>query len=77
MTKNADQLLKEALALDATDRAKLAAQLLASLDDRQANVEEAWAAEIARRAADARSDPGEEQDWRTALDEIQQEVLAR
>jgi len=57
----------------ANDRAELAAELLASLDD----VEAAWAAEISRRAADARLNPSEDEDWRTALAEIQREVLSR
>lgn len=77
MTKNADRLLQEALQLDASDRAKLAAELLASLDDRQTSVQEAWAAEIARREADADADPHDEEDWRSALNDIQREVLSR
>jgi hypothetical protein len=77
MTKEADRLLQEALQLDANERAKVAAELLASLDDRAANVQDAWAAEIARRAADADAEPDDEDDWRTALREVQQEVLSR
>jgi hypothetical protein len=34
------------------------------------DVKAAWAAEIARRAADADADPDDEEDWRTALEEI-------
>jgi hypothetical protein len=65
------------LRLEPTERARIAAQLLASLDDKEENVADAWAAEIARRAADAISDPDDEEDWREALTEIQQDVLAR
>lgn len=54
MTSQAQELLRAALALPVNDRADVAAELLASLDepadtDRQA-VEEAWAHEIERRA---------------------------
>jgi hypothetical protein len=30
-----------------------------------------------RRAADAEADPDDEEDWRTALDDIRREVLSR
>ncbi|RIQ18837.1 addiction module protein [Jiangella rhizosphaerae] len=54
MTSQAQELLRAALALPVNDRADVAAELLASLDepadtDRQA-VEDAWAHEIERRA---------------------------
>jgi putative addiction module component (TIGR02574 family) len=78
VTTNAQKLFQQALTLVANDRAELAAQLLASLDgDAEANVESAWAAEIERRAAEARQNPDDDEDWRTVLDEIQREVLAR
>jgi putative addiction module component (TIGR02574 family) len=52
MTRKA--LLQEALKLPHTERADVAAELLASLDeepaDNQEEVERAWAAEIERRA---------------------------
>jgi putative addiction module component (TIGR02574 family) len=54
MTSRAQDVLKEALAWSAEDRAELAAELLASLDEAEAEnpaeVEAAWAAEIERRA---------------------------
>ncbi len=54
MSPRAQELLREALALPLDERADLAAQLLASLDDAAADdpaeVEAAWAAEIERRA---------------------------
>jgi len=77
VTANARKLLEDALALDPPDRAELAAQLLASLDEAEAEVEKAWATEIARRAAEARRNPDDDEDWRTVLDEIQREVLSR
>ena len=77
MTRNADRLLEEALQLAPTDRAKIAAELLSSLEDRDDDVKAAWAAEIARRVADAEADPDDEEDWRAALDDIRREVLSR
>jgi hypothetical protein len=77
MIKPAERLLEEALQLAPNDRAKIAAELLSSLDARDENVRTAWAEEIARRAADAETEPDDEEDWRTALNEIRQEVLSR
>ena len=77
MSNDAQRVLEEALRLRANDRAKLAAELLASLDEQEEGVAEAWAAEIARRAADANADPDDEDDWRGALNEIREEVLSR
>jgi putative addiction module component (TIGR02574 family) len=54
MSPKAQELLREAMALPLKERADLAAELLASLDDASAEdpaeVEAAWAAEIERRA---------------------------
>ena len=54
MTSRAHELLREALTLPLDERADVAAELLASLDDaaaeQPADVEAAWAAEIERRA---------------------------
>lgn len=54
MTSRAQQLLREALALPIAERADVAAELLASLDDAEtenlAEVEAAWAADIERRS---------------------------
>lgn len=54
MTSRAQDLLREALTLPVNERADVAAELLASLDDAgvddPAEVEAAWAAEIERRA---------------------------
>ena len=53
MSPRAQELLREAMALPIKERADLAAELLASLDDTAvedpAEVEAAWAAEIERR----------------------------
>ena len=77
MTKAAETLLEQALQLAPNERAKIAAELLSSLDEQDDDVKSAWAAEIARRAADAEADPDDEEDWRTALDDIRREVLSR
>ena len=54
MSSRAQALLREALTLPIAERADVAAELLASLDDAEtenpAEVEAAWAAEIERRA---------------------------
>lgn len=54
MTSRAQELLREALTLPIAERADVAAELLASLDDAEADdpaaVESAWAAEIEKRA---------------------------
>lgn len=53
MTDRAEALLREALTLPPEERADVAAELLASLDDPEADVvdiEAAWAAEIEKRA---------------------------
>jgi putative addiction module component (TIGR02574 family) len=45
-----DQILKEALALPAEEKAKLAEELLSSLDDAaQAEIDKAWAEEVESR----------------------------
>jgi hypothetical protein len=77
MTDNAHRLLEAALQLEPQDRARVAAKLLASLDETEDDVRTAWAAEIARRAADATIHPEDEEDWRAALEEIRREVLSR
>jgi len=48
-----------------------------AFDEQDDDVKAAWAAEIARRAADAEADPDDEDDWRTALDDVRREVLSR
>jgi putative addiction module component (TIGR02574 family) len=53
MTSRAQELLREALTLPSDERASVAAELLASLDEQDtdvATVEAEWAAEIERRA---------------------------
>jgi putative addiction module component (TIGR02574 family) len=77
VTTNAQKVLQEALTLSPNERAHLAAELLASLDEFEEDVQAAWAVEIQRRVAEARENPDDHEDWREALDEIRREVLSR
>ena len=75
MTEAAKKILEEALTLDAEERATLAAELLASLQEREQDVEKAWAAEIERRSRNAADERGT--DWRVTLEEIRADVFRR
>ncbi len=77
MTREASRLLEEALHLNVDDRARMAAELLASPDEEQEDVRAAWTAEIKRRLSEAEAEPESDEDWRTAIDEIRREVLSR
>jgi hypothetical protein len=46
-------------------------------DPMAADVEAAWAAEIDRRAAEARQNPDDGLDWRVVREEIERDVLSR
>ena len=56
---------------------KAASRLLEEALQLEPNDRARLAAELLRRAADAESDPDDEEDWRTALDEVRREVLSR
>lgn len=77
MARGARDLLSEALELPPNERAKMAAELLESLDEAEAGVEEAWAREIESRVAAARAGDLTSTDWRTVLDRIERDVLGR
>jgi hypothetical protein len=77
MARGTRELLAEALELPLDDRAKMAAELLESLEEAEADVEEAWAREIEKRVAAARAGELASTDWRTVLDRVEREVLAR
>lgn len=77
MTRESRELLKQALTLPLDERAELAAELLESLSDAEEGVENAWAAEISRRVAAARSGELESTDWREVLQRVEKEVLGR
>lgn len=74
MTDAARKLLDEALALPSEDRARVAAALLASLDDAvDENARRAWAAEIERRADRVLAGDSEGAPW----DEVRARLLDR
>ena len=77
MARGARDLLTEALELPLDERAKMAAELLESLDDAEGQVEEAWANEIQQRVAAARAGELASTDWRTVLERVEREVLGR
>jgi hypothetical protein len=75
VTDATNRVLQQALELEPEERAALAAELLASLDASENDVQSAWAAEIERRSRDAAEERGE--DWRVVLDDIRASVLQR
>jgi putative addiction module component (TIGR02574 family) len=77
MTRAARELLDEALQLPLDDRAKLAAELLKSLQEAEADHEEAWAAEIERRVAAVDAGELASTDWRTVFERVEREVFGR
>lgn len=73
MTEHGDTILREALALPANERAQVAADLIASLDEEQddaAAVQAEWATEIERRARQVLRDPSSGENWETVRDRI-------
>ncbi len=77
MTSRAQAVLREALALPVDQRADVAAELLASLDETppsdQAEVEAAWAREIERRARRVMAGESAGEPW----EEVRARVLRR
>lgn len=72
MTDHGDTVLREALALPADERAQVAADLLASLDEHEAGgeVTSSWAVEIERRARQVVDEQSSGEDWDVARDRI-------
>jgi putative addiction module component (TIGR02574 family) len=73
MSNRAQELLREALTLSPDERADVAAELLASLDESTENpseVEAAWAAEIERRAHRVLSGESAGEAWEDVRDRI-------
>jgi hypothetical protein len=78
MSKTAQKVLDEALRLELSERAEVAAELLASLDgEPDADVEAAWAAEIERRAVRARSGEDAGRPWANARDAAKRALSRR
>jgi putative addiction module component (TIGR02574 family) len=71
MSTRADTILGTALALPPDERAWLAAELIASLDEGEnAEIEAAWAAEIERRIAEVEAGEAETVSWEEARTRI-------
>jgi putative addiction module component (TIGR02574 family) len=71
MSTKADTVLGTALTLPPDERAWLAKELIASLDEGEdADVEAAWAAEIERRIADVESGEATTSSWEEARTRI-------
>lgn len=78
VSKTSQKVLEEALRLGLPERAELAAELLASLDgERDEDVEAAWAAEIERRAARARSGEDAGRPWAEVRDRVRDGLSKR
>lgn len=74
MTSEAETILREALALQEQDRAGLAAELLASLDETPdgdaATISTMWAEELERRAARIVSGAASTESWSAVRDRV-------
>ncbi len=81
MTQRAQELLREALALPAEERADVAAELLASLDEPPASdpatVQAQWAAEIERRARRVLSGESAGEPWEDVRERITRRLTNR
>ena len=76
MSTRADTVLGTALTLPPDERAWLAKELIASLDEGEdANVEAAWAAEIERRIADVESGEATTSSWEEARTRIRSTLV--
>jgi Putative addiction module component len=75
MSGRAQKVLGEAMDLTDEERAEVALELVASLDGpRDADAENAWVAEIERRARRVLSDPDGGEDWSAARAEIESKL---
>jgi len=77
MSRASRELLDEALDLPLDERAKIAAELLESLQEAETDVQARWADEIQRRVAAARAGELESTDWREVLRNVERDVLGR
>ncbi len=78
VTDRARKLLQDAMSLPVSERAELAADLLASLDgEPDPEVEAAWAAEIERRARDAHANPDDDVAWESVRAELHADPTSR
>lgn len=74
---SSDEILPAALALSAKERAKLAREILQSLQDPDVDAEAAWIEELDRRAQQVEDGTAQLVDWDVARDQIAQGLKAR
>jgi putative addiction module component (TIGR02574 family) len=72
-----EELLAEALRLTRVDRARVAEELLSSLEESVDEVATAWAAELERRSQDVAEGRVQTTNWDTARAEILKELEQR
>ena len=72
-----DDLLAEALGLTRVDRARVAEELLSSLEESDDEVATAWATELERRSREVAEGRVQTTNWETARTEILKELEAR
>ena len=78
MTKESRELLQQALRLPVQERAKLAVELIASVDgEADANAEAAWAKEIERRAENVLSGRSSGEPWEDVKARIERDILGK
>ena len=74
---SADELLAEALRLTRADRARVAEELLSSLEESDEEVASAWASELERRSREIAEGRVQTTSWETARTEILRELEQR
>lgn len=72
-----EEILAQALRLPRAERARLAEEVLSSLEDPDEQVAAAWARELERRSNDIAEDRVQPVDWETARDQILKELEQR
>ena len=72
-----DELLAEALRLTRADRARVAEELLSSLEESDEDVATAWATELERRSQEIAEGHVQPISWKTARTEILRELQQR
>lgn len=81
MTQRAQELLREALTLPPDERADVAAELLASLDEPMTNdpaaVQAAWAQEIEKRARRVLAGESTGEPWEDVRDRVARRLTQR
>lgn len=78
MSTKIDEVLKPAPKLKRAQRAKVAAELIASLDGpHDKNLKEAWASELAQRIRDVPENRIRLEDWESVRAEIAKALRAR